>query len=97
MQYILPAWHAALPGVGTSVNAWMMSDGSGRFVLEFSSVPGGLYAVEYVNDLSESDWIQVPLRLKAGANRTQWIDSGPPATLPVKAGKRFYRVKQIEY
>ena len=40
---------------------------------------------------------EVPLRLKAGANRTQWIDSGPPATLPVKAGKRFYRVKQIEY
>ncbi|MEI6169160.1 MAG: MBG domain-containing protein [bacterium] len=96
VQYILTAWHRPFSGVRVNVKAWMMSDGSGRFVLEFPSEPGGLYAVEYVNDLSESDWIQVPLRLKAGANRTQWIDSGPPATLPVKAGKRFYRVKQIE-
>jgi hypothetical protein len=95
MQYILPAWHAPLPGAGTSVSAWMMADGSGRFVLDFLSEPGGVYAIEYVHDLSESNWIEVPLRLKAGANRTQWIDSGPPATLPVKAGKRFYRVKQL--
>ncbi|MCF7837191.1 MAG: choice-of-anchor D domain-containing protein [Candidatus Marinimicrobia bacterium] len=94
LQYILPAWRPPLPGGGT----WVDIQGvlpDGRIVLEFDSVPGLYYAIEYMNDFPEGAWRQVVMRLKAGANRTQWIDSGPPATLP-PSGVRIYRVKQVQ-
>ncbi len=94
VQYILPAWQAPLPGEGTSVSGYMMTDGSGRFILRFDTVVGGVYAIEYMNDFPAGAWMQVPLRLRASANRSQWIDAGPPATLPV-SGVRVYRVKQL--
>lgn len=77
-----------------TVNGWLLTDGSQRYVVEFNSVVGALYAVEYMNNFPSGTWIQVPLSLRAGANRMQWIDSGPPATQPV-SGVRVYRVKQI--
>jgi hypothetical protein len=94
IQYILPVWQPLLNATHILVNGWVMPDGSNRFILEFDTVPGALYAVEYMNNFPEGIWIQVPLSLRAGANRTQWIDSGPPATQPI-AGVRVYRIKQL--
>ena len=71
-----------------------MKDGSGRVLMEFESIPGALYAVEYMNDFPMGTWEEVPLRIRASANRTQWIDQGPPATSPL-TGTRVYRVKQL--
>ncbi|MCH8527946.1 MAG: MBG domain-containing protein [Kiritimatiellae bacterium] len=94
-EYILTDFRPPLPGVGTMITRQiLLQDGTGRMVLEFESIPGALYAIEYMNHFPDGDWIEVPLRLRAGANRTQWIDAGPPATLPME-GVRVYRVKQM--
>ena len=46
--------------------------------------------------LSAAENVEVPLRLRATANRTQWIDAGPPATQPSALGQiRAYRVKEV--
>ena len=65
----------------------------GRFLLQFASKPGNLYAIEYMNDFPAGEWVRVPLRLLATANQTQWIDSGPPATEP-PSGLRAYRARR---
>ncbi len=93
-QYILPAWQPPLDAAQLQVNGWVMPDGSNRIILEFDTIVGALYAVEYMNNFPDGTWIQVPLSLRAGANRTQWIDSGPPATQPME-GVRVYRIKQL--
>ena len=95
LQYILPEWTPPLPGEGT-----VLGDGyplpDGRYVIQFDSVPGRLYAVEYRIDFPGGEWVEVPLRLRATANRTQWIDAGPPATQPSALGQiRAYRVKEV--
>ncbi|MDA3873554.1 MAG: ice-binding family protein [Kiritimatiellae bacterium] len=64
----------------------------GRVFLEFASVPGTHYQIEYMNDYPTGDWNTVALDLLAGGNLTQWIDQGPPATSPM-SGVRVYRVR----
>ncbi|MCC5849447.1 MAG: IPT/TIG domain-containing protein [Verrucomicrobia bacterium] len=94
-EYILTDYRPPLPGVGTMITRQiLLQDGTGRLVIEFASTPGALYAIEYMNNFPDGAWIEVPLRLRAGANRTQWIDAGPPVTQPME-GVRVYRVKQI--
>ncbi|MDZ4198639.1 MAG: hypothetical protein U1E27_05045, partial [Kiritimatiellia bacterium] len=68
--------------------------GDGRVVLEFNSVAGLHYRIELMDNYPSHPWITVALDLLAGANRTQWIDHGPPAT-PVPSGLRVYRVLQV--
>ncbi len=65
----------------------------GRVVLEFISVAGRTYEIDYKTSVG-ADWITVPLLLDAGGNRTQWIDYGPPATPPL-GDARFYRVREV--
>jgi hypothetical protein len=65
----------------------------GRVVLEFSSVAGRTYEVHHAPSVM-GDWVLVPLLLKAGGNRTQWIDYGPPATPPL-GDSRVYRVREV--
>ena len=95
LQYILPEWMPPLPGAGAVIGeAYELADG--RLLLQFDSVPGRLYAVEYCTNFPGGAWVQVPLRLRATANRTQWIDAGPPATQPSAPGQiRAYRVKEV--
>jgi hypothetical protein len=76
------------------ISGALMQDQSGRFLLETESVIGGLYVVEYMNNFPTGGWIQLPNQLKAGTNRTQWIDPGPPTTLPA-SGVRVYRILQL--
>ena len=66
----------------------------GRYAIQFDSVVGRLYAIEYRNNFPGGEWVEVPLRLRATANQTQWIDAGPPATQPPE-GLRVYRVKEV--
>jgi len=92
LQYVLPEWRPALPDGGVVIEGGPLS--GGRFVVEFESLVGRLYAIEYMNDFPTGIWTEVPLRLRATANWTQWIDSGPPATQPL-SGLRTYRVKSV--
>ena len=92
VQYVLPEWTPPLPGSGVAIEGIPLS--GGRFLLQFASKPGNLYAIEYMNDFPAGEWVRVPLRLLATANQTQWIDSGPPATEP-PSGLRAYRVKEL--
>jgi hypothetical protein len=66
----------------------------GRVFLEFESIPGAHYRIELMDGYPAGTWVTVALDLMAGANRTQWIDHGPPAT-PAPSGSRVYRVLQV--
>jgi Immunoglobulin I-set domain/HYR domain len=64
----------------------------GTFLIEFASVPGQVYVIQYCDDFV--NWKTVIPSVTNGANRTQWIDNGPPKTdrLPSERPSRFYRV-----
>jgi hypothetical protein len=47
-------------------------------LLEWASEPGKTYYVQYSNDMTT--FITVLPGITAGANRTQWVDRGPPQT-----------------
>jgi hypothetical protein len=68
------------------------STSGNRFVIQFNSVPGRTYTIEYSDDLVTWN-IAVP-SIVASANVTQWYDDGPPKTLskPGSVPSRFYRV-----
>jgi uncharacterized repeat protein (TIGR01451 family) len=68
------------------------STSGNRFVIEFISVPGRTYTIEYSDDLVTWN-IAVP-SIVASANVTQWYDDGPPKTLskPSAVPARYYRV-----
>jgi len=66
----------------------------GRVFLEFASVAGTHYRIDYMNNFPDGTWATVDLDLLAGGNLTQWIDQGPPATAPL-SGVRVYRVRAV--
>lgn len=74
-------------------NSPFMSEG--QLTIEFASVPGHTYVVEYSSDMET--WLTATPPIVAKNTRTQWIDSGPPVTqsLPGSTGQRFYRIVQI--
>ena len=65
---------------------------NGDCMIEWDTVVGQTYAVEYSADLR--NWIRVNPLIVANSHRTQWIDNGLPKTMshPSAAGTRFYRV-----
>jgi hypothetical protein len=68
----------------------VLADGS--TLIEFAAEPGRTYVVEYSSDMTT--WKAAVPAIVAGANRIQWIDSGPPKTdsAPGAGQSRFYRV-----
>ena len=66
----------------------------GELTIEFASVPGHTYVVQYSSDMET--WQTAVPPIVAVNTRTQWIDSGPPKTgsPPGAAGQRFYRIVQ---
>lgn len=70
----------------------MMVLPGGSFLIEFPSVVGRRYAIEYSADMNT--WHRVVSTITAAANRTQWIDNGPPNTSshPASVPRRYYRV-----
>lgn len=67
----------------------------GALLIEFDSVPGRHYEVNYSDDAAA--WKVSPVRIRAAANRVQWIDRGLPRTEthPSEKPSRFYRVREI--
>ncbi len=67
----------------------------GDFLIEFPSTPGTTYAIEYSHDMTT--WHRVAPVITANANRTQWIDSGPPKTTspPASVARRYYRIATL--
>ena len=66
----------------------------GSFLVEFNSTASRGYAIEYSADLI--NWVPAAPTVKASANRTQWIDAGPPKTAsPPGPGNRYYRVVEL--
>jgi hypothetical protein len=67
---------------------------TGHMLIEFPSTPGQSYTVVYYVNGDFSHPLMAPPSITAPADKTQWIDYGPPTTLtdPTNAGWSFYRV-----
>ncbi len=65
--------------------------GSGDMLLEFTNL-GGTYTVIYADNPQFNHARISPPAVKSGANRIQWLDYGPPATISFPTGTRYYRV-----
>jgi hypothetical protein len=64
---------------------------SGRFLIEFSAIPGRRYVVQYSSDMET--WKSANPIITAPSNKVQWYDDGPPKTESAPtSGNRFYRV-----
>jgi hypothetical protein len=57
-------------------------------LIEFQSTPGLTYTISYSDDTVS--WLLAQPSIKAHADRTQWIDDGPPKTVSVPTS-RLYR------
>ena len=72
----------------------LTSDGS--LLIEFTSVPGYIYTIQYKSDLEDEEetWKNAVPAIQAVADRTQWLDDGPPKTDSriSETSQRFYRV-----
>ena len=67
---------------------------NGDILLEFASTIGTSYTIQFSQD--GSSWFDVVPKVLAGADRTQWIDNGPPKTPshPSSTTSRLYRVME---
>jgi uncharacterized repeat protein (TIGR01451 family) len=67
---------------------------NGNVLLEFPSVAGKTYSVVYSDNVLFSNAQLAPPAIVAPANRSQWIDYGPPTTMsaPMNSTSRFYRI-----
>jgi hypothetical protein len=84
---------APLPGGATQITisrTLRMTDDA--FLVEWISIPGRSYRVRWSPDMTT--WHDVLPDVKAVANKTQWIDAGPPQTTshPSTASSRFYQI-----
>jgi hypothetical protein len=80
---------------GSGVQPRIVVRGDGTVLLEWDSTPGLWYRIKYSADLT--NWYDTTVPVQAVANRTQWIDDGPPFTSvsPATVPARFYRLNQI--
>jgi len=95
LTYTVEAGPIVIPPVVTgtilSISRMIKLD-NGSVLVEFSAVPGQVYAVQYSSDMVT--WLTAVPAITAPANQVQWIDSGPPKTVssPAQQGARYYRV-----
>ncbi len=95
-QFILPYYPVAPEQLGAPIASDVHALADGRVVIEFSSVPGRTYLVEYSDEGLFGPWIPVTtMMIRAGANRTQWIDTGPPTIPHSTTGMRIYRIREV--
>jgi uncharacterized repeat protein (TIGR01451 family) len=82
-------------GVSTNLNiARIVRLSNGNMLIEWPSVTNRIYTVVYSDNVLFSNALVAPPSVVAPANRTQWIDYGPPTTVsaPTNTSARFYRV-----
>jgi hypothetical protein len=62
------------------------------FLLEFSTIAGRTYYIQYSSDLN--DWQTAQQPVAGNGSRVQWIDNGQPKTqsAPNETLHRFYRL-----
>ncbi|MBE7500914.1 MAG: immunoglobulin domain-containing protein [Verrucomicrobiales bacterium] len=65
----------------------------GRAILEFLSLAGRRYFIQYVDAFGSIAWKTAQPEIRGTGARVQWIDDGPPKTTsrPTSEGSRFYR------
>ena len=65
----------------------------GRAILEFLSLAGRRYYIQYVDEFGSIAWKTALPEIRGTGARVQWIDDGPPKTTsrPTSEGSRFYR------
>jgi uncharacterized repeat protein (TIGR01451 family) len=97
-NFLVTAVAAATPAPATGTvlqvdRVTFMSQG--QPTIEFASVPGHTYVVQYSSDMET--WLTAAPPIVAKNTKTQWIDAGPPSTESPPGGlnQRFYRVVQI--
>src|SRR5262249_33241594 len=54
---------------------------NGSVLLEFASTPGKNYSILYSDTNSTATTLEAQPSITAQADRTQWVDSGPPKTV----------------
>jgi uncharacterized repeat protein (TIGR01451 family) len=87
----------AMTATSTNINiSRVVKLANGDMLIEWPSTVGQTYTVVYSDNILFSNAVIAPPSIVASANRTQWIDYGPPTTVsaPTNAGVRFYRVYQ---
>lgn len=79
-------------GTPIDLSRTLMISGN-RFLMEFPSIPGRFYLIQYSDDGGKT-WKSAFPNLKAPADRAQWLDDGPPKTekAPSETPARLYRV-----
>ncbi len=83
--------------VSTNINiSRIIRRSNGSILLEWPSTTNLTYTVVYSDNVLFSNAMIAPPGIVAPANRTQWIDYGPPTTVsaPTNAPIRFYRIFQ---
>ena len=102
-NFVATAVAPATPPVFTGTVLQLDSNGTngqflseGRLTIEFITVPGHTYVVQYLTNVASLQWQTAVPPIVAGGTKTQWIDSGPPKTVspPGGLGLRIYRVVQ---
>jgi uncharacterized repeat protein (TIGR01451 family) len=94
----LPNWTPP-PATGPSTNlniSRIVQLTNGDMLIEWPSTTNRTYTVVYSDNVLFSNAMIAPPAVVAPANRTQWIDYGPPTTtnVPANTSARFYRVYQ---
>ncbi len=83
--------YAAVGGQNFAINSVRFADN--RVLVEFHTLAGREYFIQYVDDLGSTDWRTALPSLIGTGSRVQWIDDGPPKTIsrPTSATSRYYR------
>lgn len=66
---------------------------NGVFILDFQTLEGREYFIQYVDDLNSQAWQTAVPGILGTGSRVQWVDRGPPKTQspPTSQTSRFYR------
>ncbi|MDB6034782.1 MAG: hypothetical protein JWM16_5120 [Verrucomicrobiales bacterium] len=95
------AYGVPLPNLGTTTNGTsialrLVDVSASRVLVEFPSTPGKTYRIVYSTNADFSNPLMAEPPVVAPADKTQWIDEGPPKTisLPGDSTLRFYKVFQ---
>ncbi len=83
---------APVPVVGAAYNQLRIFSSAGKVFVEFDTVPGDYYQVQYTSNMV--NWIAAGNPVMAGGTKLVWEDTGPPKTYPHPSGAPFraYRI-----